>query len=190
MLMNGRARFWVMLAVFQVAFGLIVFGATRQYYRSDAGQVNAGAPRHSTAELPAQSAESDLANLISAFPGPAVVTDPVELSFQADEAFSNQQFGQAADLYERLLLADPGNADTYNNLGLTLHYLGRTSEALSVLNEGVAVDPGYQRIWLTLGFVNSQAGNPEQARSALTTAVQMGADTEVGQSAAHMLDAL
>ncbi len=179
-----------MLAVFQVAFGLTVFAVTRQYYLPDVGTVSAGPARHTTAPLPAQSAESDLANLISAFPGPAAATDPVELSFQADEAFSNQQFGQAAELYERLLLADPGNADTYNNLGLTLHYLGRSSEALSVLNEGVTVDPGYQRIWLTLGFVNVQVGNLEQARSALSTAIQMGADTEVGQSAAHMLDAL
>jgi tetratricopeptide (TPR) repeat protein len=179
-----------MLAVFQVAFGLAVFAATRQYYLTDAETVSAGPAHHSTTPLPAPSAESDLANLISAFPGPAAATDPVELSFRADEAFSNQQFGQAAELYERLLLADPGNADTYNNLGLTLHYLGRTPEALSVLNEGVAVDPDYQRIWLTLGFVNVQAGNLEQARSALTTAVQMDADTEVGQSAAHMLDAL
>jgi len=179
-----------MLAVFQVAFGLAVFAVTRQYYLTGVETVGAGPERHSSAPLPEQSAESDLANLISAFPGPAAVTDPVELSFRADEAFGNQQFGQAAELYERLLLADPGNADTYNNLGLTLHYLGRSSEALSVLNEGVAVDPGYQRIWLTLGFVNVQVGNLEQARSALNTAVQMGADTDVGQSAAHMLDAL
>jgi len=188
--MISRTKFWVMLTVFQVVFGLTIFAATRQYYLDDTAQVSAAAPRHSTTPLPTQSAESDLANLISAFPGPAAVTDPVELSFQADEAFSNQQFGQAAELYERLLLASPGNADTYNNLGLTLHYLGRTPEALSVLNEGVTIDPGYQRIWLTLGFVNVQAGNLEQARSALTTAVQMGADTEVGLSATHMLEAL
>jgi hypothetical protein len=51
----------------------------------------------------------------------------------------------------------------------------------------VTVDSSYQRIWLTLGFVNSQLGNTGQARLALTTAVQMGADTEVGQSAQEML---
>jgi len=188
--MIRRARFWVMLAVFQVAFGLTVFAVTRHYYLADDTRVSVGAPPHATSPLPAQSGESDLANLISSFPGPAAVNDPAQLSLQADEAFSNQQFGQAAELYERLMLADPGNADTYNNLGLTLHYLGRTSEALSVLDEGVTVDPGYQRIWLTLGFVSIQAGDLEKARSALTTAVQMGEDTEVGKSAAHMLNAL
>lgn len=43
------------------------------------------------------------------------------------------------------------------------------------------------RGWLTLGFVNSQLGNIEQARSALTTAVRMDADNEIGQAAAEML---
>jgi hypothetical protein len=52
------------------------------------------------------------------------------------------------------------------------------------------VDPSYQRIWLTLGFVNSQVGNTGKAREALTTAAQMGADTEVGQSATQMLQDL
>jgi Flp pilus assembly protein TadD len=77
--------------------------------------------------------------------------------------------------------------NTYNNLGITLYYLGRSTEALRILNEGVAVDSTYQRIWLTLGFVNSQVGNAEQARQALTTAVQLGADSEVGRTAQEML---
>jgi Flp pilus assembly protein TadD len=178
------------MVVFQVVFGLTIFAITRQYYLPGEVATSAGRSSQAAAEWPVRSEESDLANLISAFPGTAAITDPLELSSQADEAFSNQQFSQAAELYERLLLADPGNADTYNNLGLTLHYLGRSAEALNVLNEGVTVDPGYQRIWLTLGFVNIQAGNLDQARSALTTAVQMGADTEVGESAAHMLEAI
>lgn len=188
--MMHSSKFWMGMVVFQVVFGLAVFAVTRHFYLQDTEQTSFSRAPHSTAPLPVQSEESDLANLISQFPGPATVTDPVELSARADEAFSNQQFDQAAEWYQRLLLADPGIADTYNNLGLTLHYLGRSAEALDVLNEGVTVDPGYQRIWLTLGFVNIHAGNVDQARTALATAVEMGADTEVGQSAAQMLDAL
>jgi len=88
------------------------------------------------------------------------------------------------------LVLEPNDVDTYNNLGLTLHYLGRSTEALDKLNEGVAVDPTYQRIWLTLGFVNRQLGNTGQARTALTTAVKMDADSEIGQSATKMLEEL
>ena len=51
----------------------------------------------------------------------------------------------------------------------SIHYtkLYESGEALSRLDEGVAADPGNQRIWLTLGFVNSQLGNIDEARKAL-----------------------
>jgi Flp pilus assembly protein TadD len=68
--------------------------------------------------------------------------------------------------------------------------MGRSAEAVDRLNEGVAVDPGYQRIWLTLGYVNSQVGNIEQARTALTNALNMDANNDIGQSATKMLENL
>ena len=80
--------------------------------------------------------------------------------------------------------------DTYNNLGITLHYLGKSSEAILRLYEGVAIDPTHQRIWLTLGFVNSQIGDTVQARAALNTAAKINADNENGESAIKMLEEL
>jgi tetratricopeptide (TPR) repeat protein len=74
------------------------------------------------------------------------VEDPVEVTRQANEYFANKQYYKAADLYERLLVFGPNNVDTYNNLGITLHYLGKSSEAILRLNEGVAIDPTHQRI--------------------------------------------
>jgi tetratricopeptide (TPR) repeat protein len=106
---------------------------------------------------------------------------------QADAFYTSGQYAKAADLYEQLLATGSNDVNTYNNLGITLYNLGRSDQALRILNEGVAVDSTYQRIWLTLGFVNSQLGNTGQARLALTTAVQMGADTEVGRTATEML---
>lgn len=93
-------------------------------------------------------------------------------------------------MYEQLLAFNPNNGEIHNNLGLTLHYLGRSSEALRRLNEGVAVDPDNQRTWLTLGYVNSALGNTGQARMALTKATQTGTDESIRQSAAQMLKAL
>jgi len=189
--MIRNSRFWLAMAVFQVAFGLAVFAITRHYYIEDEVARVSSVPGHPTEDTwPEPNAESDLENLISNFPGNSPIDDPVKISHQADEYFSTQQYDKAADSYRKLLKFDPENADTYNNLGITLHYLGRSAEALQVLNEGVVVDPSYQRIWLTLGFVNSQVGNTGKAREALTTATQMGADTEVGQSATQMLQAL
>ena len=112
------------------------------------------------------------------------------MSRKADEFFANKQYARAAELYERLLVFSPNNAEIHNNLGLTLHYLGRSNEALRRLNAGVAADPTHQRIWLTLGFVNSQLGNTEQARSALTTATQVGTNESIRESAIKMLEDL
>jgi Flp pilus assembly protein TadD len=116
--------------------------------------------------------------------------DPVEISRQAEEYFASRQYDKAAAMYERLLAFSPNDGEILNNLGLTLHYLGRSTEALQRLNEGVAVDPENQRIWLTLGYVNSAVGNTEQARLALVNATQTGTDESIRESARQMLDAL
>lgn len=191
--MVRSTRFWILMAVFQVAFGLAVFALTRHHYLEDDSERASAHPGPATqhpADWPDKNAGSDLENLISAFPNPSAASDPAALSHQADEYFSRQQYDRAAELYQKLLDMGSENADTYNNLGITLHYLGRSNEALQVLNEGVIVDPAYQRIWLTLGFVNSQVGNKAKAREALTRAAQMEPNTDVGRSATQMLEAL
>ncbi len=177
------------MTVFQVFFGLAVFALTRQYYIQDTHRASASPTAMGQAAISeaASSTESDLTQLISSFPGEQALDDPAAILRSADEFFASQQYGRAAQLYEQLLAIEPDDANTYNSLGITLHYLGRSSEALRILNEGVKVDPAYQRTWLTLGFVNSQLGYIEQAHSALTTATQLGTDTEVGQAAAQML---
>ncbi|KGJ98389.1 hypothetical protein ND16A_0698 [Thalassotalea sp. ND16A] len=180
------------MVVFQVVFGLVVFAITRQYYIDDSDKVSA-APlidRQPTFSLPDLNREVYSAQLQPLPTNHPKIESPAEISRQANEFFANKQYSRAAQLYEQLVAFSPDNVTTYNNLGLTLHYLGRSTEALLKLNEGVAVNPKDQRIWLTLGFVNSQLGNTEQARAALTTAVEMGADNNLGQSATTMLENL
>ena len=190
--MIRSTRFWIPMTVFQVVFGLTVFAITRQYYIHEPDKVSANptAINHPAPEWPEQSTGTGLEQLISSYPGQSTIEDPVAISRQADQFYSNGQYDKAADLYEKLLATGSYDVNTYNNLGITLHYLGRSTEAIRVLNEGVAIDPKYPRIWLTLGFVNSQLGNTGQARSALTTAAEMGAGTDVGQSATKMLNEL
>lgn len=186
--MKRSVKFWVSMAIFQVAFGFAVFAITRDYYKAeDTVAVSSDPPRVTTADRFASIDPTLLGSLGSnaAFP-----QDPIEISRQANEHFANGQYARAADLYEKLLAMDPGNVDTLNNLGLTLHYIGRSQEALQKLNEGVTVDPTYQRIWLTLGFVNSSIGNNTAAREALSTAADMDPDSEVGRSASRMLEDL
>jgi Tfp pilus assembly protein PilF len=114
-------------------------------------------------------------------------SDPAEIYRRAEEFFVARQYAQAAQLYEQLLAFSADDAEIYNNLGLTLFYLGRPDEALARLDEGVAKDPDHQRIWLTLGYVNSQLGNIEEARAALTRATETGGNASISEAAMEML---
>ena len=190
--MARNYKFWISLAVFEIVFGVAIFAATRQYYIQQPASVRAEPAGASVPLLPRSNTitEADLARFNLSVPSQPTSDDPVEISRQANEFFANRQYDQAADLYQKLLAYGPDNAETYNNLGLTLHYLGRSSEALQRLNEGVAADPTHQRIWLTLGYVNSEVGNIDQARSALTNAIQIGTDDQIRKSATEMLESL
>ena len=172
------------MIVFQIAFGVTVFAITREVYM----QPQATATVKPT--MVSQPWQADGAPSMPMPLGQAELGDPVTVAQRADEYFGAKRYDLAADLYQQLINSGEADANVYNSLGLTLHYLGRSGEALEVLNKGVAMDPGYQRIWLTLGFVNAQAGNLEQARSALTSAIDLGADNQIGQSAAEMLSQL
>ncbi len=186
-------RFWIPMALFQVAFGLTVFLLTRAHYLDEHATQASTVGRASFFDEPPLALPARITSeLAAAAQAPALEasSDPAEIARQADTYFNEKQYERAAALYERLQTLDPDNVDVYNNLGLTLHYLGRSDEALRELAEGAAKDPVHQRIWLTLGFVNSQLGNIEPARLALTNAVQLGAENEIGRSAAEMLAAL
>jgi len=199
MSMAYGARSWTAFAIFQVVFGLTVFGLTRYYYADSDQRPAVSASASATARLPGIS--PDLLESVSAQLDSSVtpqlsamdfstIQDPAELARLADQFFANRQYDHAATLYERLLTFNRTNADTLNNLGITLHYLGRSQEALATLNEATTANPAHQRSWLTIGFVNSQLVDVEQARAALTRAIELGTDADVTQSAQSMLDAL
>lgn len=190
--MMRDSKFWASMAVFQVLFGLAVFAITRDYYMTQASSPGPHAAMENP-DVPAWPnvvTQTSIARLSSSAPGTPGIQDPAEMSRQADAFFAGRQYEKAAELYERLLAFNPDTADAHNNLGLTLHYLGRSSEALRRLDEGAALEPGNQRIYLTIGYVNSQLGNTEKARTALTTATQIGTDESIRQSAINMLENL
>jgi tetratricopeptide (TPR) repeat protein len=182
-------RFWTLLVIFQIFFGLAVFAFTRDYYMQETQSVTGHPP---IANQGATSwSRGVTATDISRLSSPGLVeptpSDPAEIYRRAEEFFANKQYAQAASLYEQLLAHSPNDAEIYNNLGLTSFYVGRPDDALRWLNEGVAKDAGHQRIWLTLGYVNSQLGNTEQARSALTQATQVGGSASIREAAEKML---
>ena len=180
------------MIVFQIAFGLAVFAITREVTLQDAQAVKVtpklvSKPFQGTSGSAGQNAAFEVVPLV---PEQLMSDEPLQIARQADEYFNTQQYQMAAQQYQRLLGLGAGDVNTYNSLGLTLQYLGRSGEALQVLNEGLALEPGFQRIWLTTGFVNLQVGDLEQARVALNKAIELGPDNDIGQSAAKMLAGL
>ena len=181
--------FWMIMSVFQIIFGLVVFVVTRNVYLED-GRGTDNAPAGIALFPSGESGQSlyiDPTMLRSLVNLESNTVDPVSISLLANEYFEDGRYAEAAELYEQLLAFGPDNADVHNNLGLTLHYLGRSDDALLRLGEGVALDATNQRIWLTLGFVNSETGNVNAARIALQKAIQIDAGNQIGQSAAKML---
>lgn len=182
----SRTSFWVAIAVSQIVLGLVVFAATRHYYVSRTVRVDSAPALSNIPEIAwpgSGAALSPAESFTTALP----TLDPAAVVHQADELFANQQYDRAAELYARALEFAPGNAELYNNLGLTLHYVGRSSEALERLAEGVAINPTHQRIWLTTGFIYAQTGNVADARLALNNAAMIDSESDVGRSAAEML---
>jgi tetratricopeptide (TPR) repeat protein len=204
---------WSAIIAFQIIYGVSVFLVTRQIYQDQptatrqelymsqsAAQglphpILRGMPNENTVSLPGSEritiddAQRLAANTVSGMDS-ATSVGPEELSRIADEHFREGLFQEAAVEYARVLEQASDNVDVYNNLGLTLHYIDRSREAVKVLEKGIAIDAKYQRIWLTLGFVQWGMGDVNAARPALTKAVDLDPESRVGREAKRLLDEL
>ena len=181
--MKVTAKFWLILAIFEIAFGLVIFVATRAYYLQPATtvQVNSGTSG-------AMDSLSQYQKMMETSPPSA--SDPASYSRQGDNYFGLKEYEQAAVNYAKVVELDPKNAEAFNNLGLSLHYAGRSAEAVEKLRRGAQADPSYQRIWLTLGFVQAAMGRKQDAQQALQQAVDAGPDTPIAEEAKRMLGRL
>jgi tetratricopeptide (TPR) repeat protein len=188
--MHQNAKFWIGLAIFQIVFGVTVFALTRNFYMESSysgGQksVVKSAPNRGAGKM-FKGEDLRVFDGIVSTPE-STPQDPAEISRLANAYFADGNYEKAAQQYERLLSFNSGSAHVHNNLGISLHYIGRSADALQILDEGITVEPTNQRIWLTLGFVNKSLGNVREAKAALTKAMQMNPGNEIGKSATAML---
>jgi len=187
---------WLVALLFLFFYGFAVFALTRDYYlrhpprtampqppaaHGAAGTDMAALGRRMQAALGAAD-DGASANLDS--------SDPAALAQAADQLFAAQRFTDAIPLYRRVLALQPDDVDAQNDLGLALHYSGDTAAALEILRAGAAAAPKQQRIQLTLGFVELQAGNRDTAQQALNRARDLAPESDVGREAARLLGLL
>lgn len=186
---------WLILATFLVFYGFAVFALTRDYYarhpiRPSAGARALGAENpHAGVQRPALAGISGL-DLATAVPESIEQANPILLGERADRLLTEGRFREAIPLYKRVLELAPEDSETYNDLGLALHYAGESASALEVLRRGAARDPSFQRIWLTLGFVNLQTQDANAAREALGRARDLGPESSIGEEAIRLLGAM
>ncbi len=174
---------WLALAVFLFFYGFTVFALTRDYYLRHPPQP----PAAETPPTPHGAPQSGGTLDASAIPEAILEQDPNLLHQRADERFIRGQYAEAVPLYERILELGPEDAEVLNDLGLALHYMGDTAGAISRLQAAVGMSPELQRPWLTLGFVNLQAGKASAAKEALEHARDLDPDSDIGQEAERLL---
>lgn len=105
-----------------------------------------------------------------------------------DAYFDAKQFNESAKYYKKVLEVKPGETDLYNDLGLSLHYLGNSSESLKYIEEGIKKNPYHQRIWLTKGFVLAYGmGDIEGAKAAWEKANALNPESPIGKAASEYL---
>ncbi len=184
---------WLYLLAFLALYGVVVHGLTRAYCEFTAVEMGAESVPGTQPSRPAGAPGSLGASIPRSTPqiGPReelATEDPILLARLGDRLFEDRQFERAVVAYERAVQLNPADVDSYNDLGLSLHYLGRSAQAVAVLKEGISKGPEYQRIHLTMGFVQLQSGNREAAITALERAIELGADTPVADSARRMLE--
>lgn len=104
-----------------------------------------------------------------------------------DIYFDQHKFNDAIEHYKKAIALEPQDVDSYNDLGLSYHYTGRSDEGLKYVEEGIQKNPNYQRAWLTKGFILAIKGNIPEARNAWEKAYKIDPNSDVGKSSASFL---
>ena len=158
------------------------------------GCSNSNEPERVTANKPPQRTaplmELDSTKLLSMQELNIDLTDPLAMAARGDQFFESGNYPQAIELYKKTLELNPDDADTFNDLGLAYFYTRRPVMAVDTLKKGTEADPSFQRIWISLGFVLSSSGRIEEAKSALSKAIEINPDNEIGQESKRMIDSM
>ena len=172
---------WLIFFFLLVVYTFAVFALTRDYYLRHPVKPKAVATTapHGKPSFVQQVVRAE-----------SIGNDPIQLNQTADALFAQGRYREAIPYYQRLRQLTPGDREVDNDLGLALHYSGKTGDALAVLREAVQQAPEFQRLWLSLGFVSASAQQLAEARQALEKAKALNPNNGIGQEAARLLDRL
>jgi tetratricopeptide (TPR) repeat protein len=93
-----------------------------------------------------------------------------------DIALQHHQAGRLADaetLYRQVLAAQPNHAGALHLLGILCGQTSRVAAGIDLLGRACAVSPQTTLLWIQLGELLRQAGQPDKAAAALQRAIQV-----------------
>jgi Flp pilus assembly protein TadD len=109
-----------------------------------------------------------------------------------DLAYAAEDYETSGDWMSRALAVEPDNVYALIALGACRFNLGDSEGAEEQWQRAVAADPQNQEAWYDLGYLYATQvpPDPERAREAWSTAVEIDPDTELGRTARDALAAL
>jgi len=110
--------------------------------------------------------------------------DLARLSSQAQAALRNQQFDQAAQLYQQVVKLDPRSAQAHSNLGLALYMSGKYSPAIGEFQKALDFDPHLEHTKVLLALSYFDTGEIARATPLLEKVYQANRDDPI--IAAHL----
>ena len=100
-------------------------------------------------------------------------TQAKALNLQADEAFENQDYQRAADLYTKAIDIDHSNAAYRSNRSAAYTHLGKYEDAANDASTSVGLDPHYAKAWDRLGEALLKLGLGKRSRDAYQRAIDL-----------------
>ncbi|TAN60179.1 tetratricopeptide repeat protein [bacterium] len=177
---NKNSIVWVIVVV------IVVIAAVGGYLLGS----RSGDKNYSQGENVSASAPVNHAGIISDLNG-KIKNNPKDteaLFTLADIYFDMKQFDTAAEYYKKVIAIKPDNADAYKEIGLALHYLGKSAEGLGYIEEGLKRNQYNQKMWLTKGFILAYGMNDlKGARLAWEKTKALDPESQGGKAAAEYL---
>jgi tetratricopeptide (TPR) repeat protein len=98
----------------------------------------------------------------------------VVLQYLADAYHKAGQNDKSVDAYQKVIAADPSNADVHNNLGSVYADLRKTPEAQAEFQKAAELNPsGASRYYFNLGAVMTNSGKLDEAAAAFKKATEI-----------------
>jgi len=99
-------------------------------------------------------------------PDPKDMTEELRMDQQAEEFELEENYAQAAELYEKILALRPQAATSYVNLALMQARMGQFEEAIRILEQGIAKVPGSEILLSRLAHTYMVMGRIKKALDA------------------------